>query len=119
MNRIPSAVFIGGAIVLGVIALALLVSLTPRLTSRSQSPSTNPGLQPQTEGVIKGTDSYNYPGGSTYTPPVRPAPGGGTMMPAPQDPGMVACTMDAMQCPDGTYVGRVAPNCQFAPCPGN
>lgn len=30
-----------------------------------------------------------------------------------------ACTMDAKACPDGSYVGRVAPNCEFAPCPGN
>lgn len=30
---------------------------------------------------------------------------------------MVACTMDAKQCPDGSYVGRVAPNCEFAACP--
>ena len=29
----------------------------------------------------------------------------------------VACTMDAKLCPDGSYVGRVAPNCDFAPCP--
>lgn len=29
----------------------------------------------------------------------------------------VACTMDAMMCPDGSYVGRVAPTCEFAPCP--
>ncbi len=35
--------------------------------------------------------------------------------PPVQEP--VACTMDAMQCPDGSYVGRVAPSCQFAPCP--
>ncbi len=28
----------------------------------------------------------------------------------------VACTMDAMMCPDGTYVGRSGPNCQFV-CP--
>ncbi len=25
----------------------------------------------------------------------------------------VACTMDAKMCPDGTYVGRSGPNCQF------
>lgn len=31
----------------------------------------------------------------------------------------VACTMDAKLCPDGSSVGRVAPNCEFAPCPGN
>jgi plastocyanin len=29
----------------------------------------------------------------------------------------VACTSDAKQCPDGSSVGRVAPNCEFAPCP--
>ena len=29
----------------------------------------------------------------------------------------VACTMDAKQCPDGSYVGRVAPLCNFAACP--
>jgi len=30
----------------------------------------------------------------------------------------VACTMDAKMCPDGSYVGRTAPKCEFAPCPG-
>lgn len=30
--------------------------------------------------------------------------------------GEVACTMDAMQCPDGSYVGRTGPNCEFV-CP--
>jgi len=29
----------------------------------------------------------------------------------------VACTMDARICPDGSAVGRVAPDCEFAPCP--
>lgn len=29
----------------------------------------------------------------------------------------VACTMDAKACPDGSYVGRIAPNCEFALCP--
>jgi hypothetical protein len=28
-----------------------------------------------------------------------------------------ACTEDAKICPDGTTVGRVAPDCEFAPCP--
>jgi hypothetical protein len=28
----------------------------------------------------------------------------------------VACTMDAMQCPDGSYVGRTGANCEFV-CP--
>ncbi|SRR3989339_1640468 len=28
----------------------------------------------------------------------------------------VACTMDAKQCPNGSYVGRTGPNCEFV-CP--
>ncbi len=33
----------------------------------------------------------------------------------PEEEG-VMCTMDAMQCPDGSYVGRTGPNCEFV-CP--
>ena len=29
----------------------------------------------------------------------------------------VFCTADAKLCPDGSYVGRVPPHCDFAPCP--
>jgi len=29
----------------------------------------------------------------------------------------VACTMDAKICPDGSAVGRIGPNCEFAACP--
>ena len=29
----------------------------------------------------------------------------------------VACTLEAKQCPDGSYVGRSGPNCEFAACP--
>ena len=29
----------------------------------------------------------------------------------------VACTEEAMLCPDGSAVGRTGPNCEFAPCP--
>lgn len=29
----------------------------------------------------------------------------------------VVCAMDVRQCPDGTYVGRIPPDCEFAPCP--
>jgi hypothetical protein len=38
-------------------------------------------------------------------------------VPAPTpEPVEVMCTADAMQCPDGSYVGRTGPNCQFV-CP--
>ena len=30
----------------------------------------------------------------------------------------VACTLEAKLCPDGSYVGRVGPHCDFAACPG-
>lgn len=36
----------------------------------------------------------------------------------PTDDSDVVCTMDVKQCPDGTYVGRVPPDCEFAPCSG-
>lgn len=29
----------------------------------------------------------------------------------------VVCTQDAEMCPDGSYVGRTGPNCEFAACP--
>ena len=56
--------------------------------------------------------------------------GGSGMMPLPieegpipvePDGGMrgVACTMEAKECPDGSFVGRQGPNCEFAECPGN
>jgi len=32
------------------------------------------------------------------------------------DDEMIACTMDAMQCSDGSWVGRTGPNCEFV-CP--
>jgi hypothetical protein len=34
----------------------------------------------------------------------------------PAEPEGVFCTADAMQCPDGSYVGRTGPNCEFV-CP--
>ncbi len=29
----------------------------------------------------------------------------------------VACTMEAKLCPDGSYVGRIGPKCEFKACP--
>jgi len=31
----------------------------------------------------------------------------------------VVCTMDAKLCPDGSYVGRTGPKCEFSECPSN
>lgn len=47
--------------------------------------------------------------------PQYPSP---TQQPDPtSDPNGVACTMDAKICPDGSAVGRIPPNCEFATCP--
>ena len=35
----------------------------------------------------------------------------------PNNDETVFCTMDAMMCPNGSYVGRIPPNCEFAACP--
>ncbi len=32
-------------------------------------------------------------------------------------PEPISCTMEAKLCPDGSYVGRIGPNCEFASCP--
>lgn len=37
---------------------------------------------------------------------------------SPSNTPVVACTMEAKICPDGTAVGRIGPNCAFALCPG-
>ena len=31
----------------------------------------------------------------------------------------IACTQEARQCPDGSYVGRIGPDCEFAECPAS
>jgi len=35
-----------------------------------------------------------------------------------EDTDQVVCTMEAKLCPDGSYVGRSGPKCEFAACPG-
>lgn len=35
------------------------------------------------------------------------------------EPQMVACTMEALICPDGSGVGRQGPQCEFTPCPNH
>jgi len=33
-----------------------------------------------------------------------------------QKPKGISCTLEAKLCPDGSTVGRIPPNCEFAPC---
>lgn len=37
---------------------------------------------------------------------------------APGDTLQTVCTMEAKLCPDGSYVGRSGPKCEFVACPG-
>jgi hypothetical protein len=46
--------------------------------------------------------------------PATPSPNA-TVAPTPTP--NVYCTQDVFQCPDGSYVSRQPPACQFAPCP--
>ncbi len=39
------------------------------------------------------------------------------MLQPKNDDNIVYCTQEAMQCPDGSYVSRSGPKCEFAPCP--
>ena len=40
------------------------------------------------------------------------------LAPSPSEEMPVACTMDARECPDGSFVGRSGPNCEFV-CPSS
>ena len=44
-----------------------------------------------------------------FIPPIVP----------PSHPPLVACMQEVKECPDGSYVGRTGPRCEFAPCPVN
>lgn len=77
-----------------VILLVLLALLAVAYGFRAAFLPVVPVVEPDTSGIPSS--------------PVTPsAPVGG-------EP--VFCTLDAMMCPDGTYVGRTGPNCEFI-CP--
>lgn len=59
---------------------------------------------------------------STIIPTPVPAPIATTTLPLPlvvptPAPSPMACTQEAKQCSDGSYVGRTGKNCAFAQCP--
>lgn len=56
---------------------------------------------------------------STFKVIDNPAGMEASVAPSPQEQGdVVFCTMDAMQCPDGSFVGRSGPKCEFV-CAGS
>ena len=66
------------------------------------------------------------PSSLSGTPMPQPAPAPAPIpVPAPTPipppnptPTPVVCTQDAKLCPDGSYVSRIRPRCEFAKCPG-
>lgn len=103
MDRIPKPVLVIGAVVILLVAVGLLVRFVPGMPS-GNSATYDTGLEPETRGILKGTDQYSLPGGRQGAPTTIPTQ-------------PVGCTQEAMLCPDGSAVGRTGPNCSFAPCP--
>jgi hypothetical protein len=69
--------------------------------------SSNPQITNQDEDIVPvATTTDSSTDNIQVTPPQTSLP--------PNEP--VFCTMDAMLCPDGTYVGRTGPSCVFV-CP--
>ncbi len=60
-------------------------------------------------------DATSEPSNGTTVPVPAVPPGSEPTTPLPSEP--ISCPADAKQCPDGSYVGRVSPNCEFAACP--
>jgi len=70
----------------------------------------DPQAQVNSDWQSANTISYTPLPISTPTPTPTPTP---TVTSSP-----AVCTMDAKLCPDGkTYVSRIPPSCEFAPCP--
>ena len=73
-------------------------------------------------GVIVAVAGVYFALNRETAPPVSiPAPAPSpSPLPAPTPgpaPAPIACTQEAKQCTDGTYVGRTGPDCEFAECP--
>jgi hypothetical protein len=89
-----------------VVAVALIIAITIIVALAL----TRPAIAP-----VTGSD----PG--TSAEPAEPIESENEEVVAPNEPepepDVVACTMDAKMCPDGSFVGRVGPDCEFAACP--
>ncbi len=68
---------------------------------------------PSTNGRIEEVPvTTSTPAAIQHEPIVKPAP-----QPSKPPKGGYACTMEAKQCPDGSYVSRTGPSCVFTECP--
>jgi nitrosocyanin len=69
-------------------------------------------------GMNKQAGAPTVPEGDANPFPTGNSSGSESINPNAENPNEpVACTLDAKVCPDGSSVGRVAPDCEFAACP--
>ncbi len=55
--------------------------------------------------ILSNLDGYNVDGNKTEISKIELPP-----------ENMVVCTQEVKQCPDGSFVGRTGPKCEFAKC---
>ncbi len=83
----------------------------PSLLSRP-TPKISPPLGNSSNGIMPSEDIRIQPMPAEDMPYREPSGKPQTVPPAPPK-AEILCTMDAKQCPDGTWVGRTGPNCEF------
>lgn len=137
VSFLPLAIVVLATLLVGLGAGYLIGSSSAPMNTMPATPGKGPqSINSFEECAAAGypiMDSYPeqcaVPGGRTYTRQIPANDLPGSMNPAPPQgagssgsmggsDGMVACTMEAKLCPDGSAVGRQGPNCEFAKCPG-
>lgn len=92
----------------------LLIGLTVMMMFFFWQHNVNQQAQPTTIEPADGMDEF------IITEPV-PEPPRSQPLPANRPPATntdpVFCTMDVKECPNGSFVGREGPNCEFKECP--
>lgn len=74
------------------------------------------GTVPSKDGTYEVGDTFKAPDGCNDC--TCTAEGIACTKKACTSPGNPGCTEEARQCPDGSFVVRTGPSCEFAPCPG-
>lgn len=112
MNR--NVEFFFGIVILFLMALVLWKFIEPvPIIEKAVEVGTS---QKEPAKDIPQTDEIPFQENSSTTPPIFEPTEPVVDIGNAEEP-VVACAMDAKMCPDGSYVGRVGPRCEFASCP--
>ncbi len=103
-------------IILTVLSIVILFGLIAYGSMQMKKPVVEDNTPSQMDRDFN-DDSNDWSNDMNPTPEPRPQPAPDVSVDGKG--GFTACTMEAKQCPDGTYVGRQGPRCEFAACPGN